>query len=594
MKTTSKFAILLAICWLGGLLYLGGSFYQPDNSAQTAKELKRVLRELHNLKQQNDRLQNGAMELGKLQKELSVLNVRNDQSHIKDLQEELELVRKELVNDGHVTKLVPQEETNDKCNSGPTIEHEKLRRKVDNGITEFWFYVRSELQKLKEKSSDKIVKDRIDVVLEDAGNQQRSIMTDLYNLSIVDDTGQWKISAAKALSDTVQQRFYYLQNPIDCGNAKKLVCNLNKGCGYGCQVHHVAYCLILAYGTQRTLILESRGWRYSPEGWERWFMPLSNTCRDRKGSTTGRWGRPESMENIQVVDLPIVDGLHPRPNFLPLAVPEDLAKDLIHLHGHPIVWWVGQVLKYILRPNDLLQKQINDMEIKHSFQHPIVGVHVRRTDKVGTEAAFHDISEYMKHVEEYYELIKRRQKVDKKNVYLATDDPNLLEETRKKYPDYHFISDNDISKSASINQRYTDNSLRGVILDIHFLANSDFLVCTFSSQVCRVAYEIMQTLHPDASSYFRSLDDIYYFGGQNEHRQRAIYPHDPRNSAETHLKPGDLIAVAGNHWDGYSKGTNRDLAGSKPGLYPSYKVEDKIDTAVFPTYKQAKHFKIPS
>ena len=30
-------------------------------------------------------------------------------------------------------------------------------------------------------------------------------------------------------------------------------------------------------------------------------------------------------KNIQVVELPIVDSLHPRPPYLPLAVPEDLA-----------------------------------------------------------------------------------------------------------------------------------------------------------------------------------------------------------------------------------------------------------------------------
>lgn len=37
-------------------------------------------------------------------------------------------------------------------------------------------------------------------------------------------------------------------------------------------------------------------------------------------------------------------------------------------------------------------------------------------------------------------------------------------------------------------------------------------------KVCRVAYEIMQEFYPDASDRFRSLDDIYYFGGQAVHR----------------------------------------------------------------------------
>lgn len=80
-----------------------------------------------------------------------------------------------------------------------------------------------------------------------------------------------------------------LQNPPDCSKARKLVCNINKGCGYGCQLHHVVYCFMIAYGTQRTLILESHNWRYAPAGWETVFLPVSNTCTDRSGATTGHW-----------------------------------------------------------------------------------------------------------------------------------------------------------------------------------------------------------------------------------------------------------------------------------------------------------------
>jgi hypothetical protein len=35
----------------------------------------------------------------------------------------------------------------------------------------------------------------------------------------------------------------------------------------------------MAYGTQRTLILDSKNWHYAPEeGWESVFLPLSNNC----------------------------------------------------------------------------------------------------------------------------------------------------------------------------------------------------------------------------------------------------------------------------------------------------------------------------
>ena len=91
----------------------------------------------------------------------------------------------------------------------------------------------------------------------------------------------------------------FFQHPKDCNKAKKLVCNLNKGCGYGCQIHHLVYCFIIAYGTERTLILDSRGWRYSASGWEKVFKPLSDTCQDRKGKSSRSWGRKlELLHNL--------------------------------------------------------------------------------------------------------------------------------------------------------------------------------------------------------------------------------------------------------------------------------------------------------
>ena len=46
----------------------------------------------------------------------------------------------------------------------------------------------------------------------------------------------------------------------------------------------------------------------------------------------------------------------------------------------------------------------------------------------------------------------------------------------------------------------------------------------------------MQSRVPDASDRFKSLDDIFYFGGQSEHLQEAIYPHTRRNSKELDLE----------------------------------------------------------
>ena len=52
---------------------------------------------------------------------------------------------------------------------------------------------------------------------------------------------------------------------------------------------------------------------------------------------------------------------------------------------------------------------------------------------MGSEAAFHSVEEYMEHVEEWFLLQERiPNRVDKRRVYLASDDPNVLGEARKK------------------------------------------------------------------------------------------------------------------------------------------------------------------
>ncbi|XP_051724416.1 alpha-(1,6)-fucosyltransferase [Ctenopharyngodon idella] len=566
-----RWIMLVLLAWGTLLFYIGGHLVKDsEHPERSSRELSKILAKLERLKQQNEDLRRMA----------ETLRLPDGQADggpgavgkLRNLEEQL-IRAKEKINS---YRSLPAD--------GPGKDQEELRRKVENGVRELWYFVRSEVKKLALVETGALQK-HVDTLLQDMGHQQRSIMTDLYHLSQADGAGDWREKEAEELSDLVQNRIMYLQNPQDCSKARKLVCNINKGCGYGCQLHHVVYCFMIAYGTQRTLILESQNWRYATGGWETVFKPVSETCTDRTGASTGHWSGEANDRDVQVIELPIVDSLHPRPPYLPLAIPEDLADRLQRLHGDPPVWWVSQFVKYLIRPQAWLMKEMQEATTKLGFKHPIIGVHVRRTDKVGTEAAFHPIEEYMAHVENHYQSLAQRMHVDKKRVYLATDDPSLLQEAKSKYPDYEFISDNSISWSAGLHNRYTENSLRGVILDIHFLSRTNFLVCTFSSQVCRVAYEIMQTLHPDASSFFYSLDDIYYFGGQNAHNQIAIYPHQPRNGDDIPLEPGDVIGVAGNHWDGYSKGINRKMG--RTGLYPSYKVKEKIETVKYPTYPEA-------
>lgn len=192
----------------------------------------------------------------------------------------------------------------------------------------------------------------------------------------------------------------------------------------------------------------------------------------------------------------------------------------------------------------------------------------------------------MKYVDEYYDQLEMEKTIAKRRVFIASDDPKVIEEAKQKYKNYDVIGDPDIAKVAAVSTRYTDSSLNGIILDIHLLSLSDYLVCTFSSQVCRVAYEIMQSMYPDAFDRFKSLDDIYYYGGQNSHYREVVMAHKSKKPDQINLREGDLVGIAGNHWNGFSKGKNERT--HQLGLFPSFKVNDKVEEADFPTYKHVQ------
>lgn len=325
------------------------------------------------------------------------------------------------------------------------------------------------------------------------------------------------------------------------------------------------------------MILKSKGWRYHKEGWDSIFKPLSDTCLSTSGDSYINW---PGDANVQVINLPIVDNVHPKPKYQPPGIPADIAPRLEKLHGHPLVWWVGQVLKFLMRPQDDISKVLEEAKNKLGFKKPIVGIHVRRTDKIGSEADFHDIDEYMMKVKQYFDGLEEQP--DVRRVFIASDDPKVIPAARNRYPNYEIIGDPAIAETASVSRRYSDVSLHGIMIDIHLLSLSDFLVCTFSSQVCRVAYELMQTFYIDAYNRFASLDDVYYYGGQNSHPSIAILEHKPRKSDEIELKVGDLVEVLGNHWNGFSKA--RNLRTNSKGLYPSFKVVNRVKKVDFPKY----------
>jgi len=89
----------------------------------------------------------------------------------------------------------------------------------------------------------------------------------------------------------------------------------------------------------------------------------------------------------------------------------------------------------------------------------------------------------------------------------------------------------------------------------------------------------MNSLEPDASAKFTSLDRIFHFCGQARRLSVALISHKSEGPEEMDLEVGDVIEVSGNHWDGYSNGTN--LRTKKTLSYPTFKVKCYVKTNMY-------------
>jgi hypothetical protein len=86
----------------------------------------------------------------------------------------------------------------------------------------------------------------------------RVLVASIRNLTRVDDYQFWREMEHESLSKLMQARLTSLQNPSKpCTDVKRVTCNINKGCGYGCEIHHAMHCFHIAYALGRPMILFS-------------------------------------------------------------------------------------------------------------------------------------------------------------------------------------------------------------------------------------------------------------------------------------------------------------------------------------------------
>jgi hypothetical protein len=361
--------------------------------------------------------------------------------------------------------------------------------RLDTSTRELWLYLRDQLRNINFTEAAKAPESVKDRVLHSVKEQLDLLSRHTSDVRSVIDSyvnEGWREKLSVEMTQLMQKRLHHLQNPERCDEAKKLLCRISKPCGFGCQMHHVAYCFIFAYATERVLVLDSSSWRYSGQ-WETVFQPLSKSPECSQGVTMSEpWSSYANLQPPKVILAPPIESLGAsKPIFLPMAVPTDIVERLKAFHGYPFVWFIGQFLQYLMRPSDQLTQYLEDRRKHLNISHPVVGVHIRRTDKLQQEASYHSVEEYMTQVEEWYDRRKTLfGKEEERRVFLATDDKSVLSQATELYPHYKFSSDNKVSQTAGqMRSRYSEAGLYGVVLDVILLSECDYIVCTLSSQV---------------------------------------------------------------------------------------------------------------
>ncbi len=90
----------------------------------------------------------------------------------------------------------------------------------------------------------------------------------------------WRQSKLSALSNEIQMKLENLQHPKNCKQIKTLYCKMESICGFGCQIHHIMYCILIAFLSNRTLMLNSTEWSYNKKGLDEYFKPISSCPYD--------------------------------------------------------------------------------------------------------------------------------------------------------------------------------------------------------------------------------------------------------------------------------------------------------------------------
>lgn len=247
----------------------------------------------------------------------------------------------------------------------------------------------------------------------------------------------------------------------------------------------------------------------------------------------------------------------------------------------PAVWFNSQIEEFLLKLKPEYKNHIEKTAKELGFEHPIVGVHIESTDKF-QETSFKLIEQYMERVKYYFDTLELTQKVDKKRIFLSTDEPLVVKKLIELYSNsYEIISNFSYAIEAENSTSRIENPL-SIITDVNLLARCDYFVGTFSSNVGKRVLEFMYRQNLDAPENAVSIDSTYSEGSNMVFKYKVLISHKSSKSHELQADVGDIVLSSDYN---LIKGWTKGIIGNSIGLIPSYKIEEIPIEVDFPKFE---------
>ena len=313
------------------------------------------------------------------------------------------------------------------------------------------------------------------------------------------------------LHNKIWKQIEILQEEGDCEKKKILYCQNSRAVsGLGSMIHRYGVCMQIAFGLGRTwfinqVVYEKFG------GLKRFLRPESKKCgylkekymhakkynlQERKNYIhNSNKFEVNNTYKVMVYDL-IAD--FPHPNHIPTTIPFEIEQVLVRYNIHrPWVWFTSQFLGYLLHPfNANFTEKIKNISDTIHLTHPYVALHIRRGDKISSkEAAITKEITYFNEAEKYFN--EHFPNITQRTIYLASDQFSVRNNLIKLVPkNYKILARPSFRKDQKTKDRFSLESIETMFIDIYFLAHSDYTVCTYSSNIGRLIYELKQTMAP--------------------------------------------------------------------------------------------------